>query len=232
MPNETDNPKRAEGFIARWSRRKAATETPASTVDATVEATVDATVDAANASTVLNDSSPPTVAETRAQPEPTDEQMPPLDALDENSDYSGFMSPKVSEQLRRSALRKLFRSAVFNIRDGLDDYDDDFRNFAPLGDLITSDMKHQMEMAEKRKQREQEMRDGDSESDGDGDDGVNSDADGGDEVAGDGDVVGDDDGHGNVDGADNDSDSGSNNVKDGKDSNDSKNNKTKPTPSR
>ena len=229
MPNETDNPKRAEGFIARWSRRKAATETPAPTVDATVEATVDATVDAANASTVLDDSSPPTVAETRAQPEPTDEQMPPLDALDENSDYSGFMSPKVSEQLRRSALRKLFRSAVFNIRDGLDDYDDDFRNFAPLGDLITSDMKHQMEMAEKRKQREQEMRDGDGESDGDN--GVNSDADGGDEVAGDGDVVGDDDGHGNVDGADNDSDSGSNNVKDGKDSNDSKNNKTKPTPS-
>ncbi len=231
MPNETDNPKRAEGFIARWSRRKAATETPASTVDATVDTTVDATVDAANASTVLDDSStPPTIAETRAQPEPTDEQMPPLDALDENSDYSGFMSPKVSEQLRRSALRKLFRSAVFNIRDGLDDYDDDFRNFAPLGDLITSDMKHQMEMAEKRKQREQEMRDGDGESDGD--DGVNSDADGGDEVAGDGDVVGDDDGHGNVDGADNDSDSGSNNVKDGKDSNDSKNNKTKPTPSR
>ena len=222
MPNETDNPKRAEGFIARWSRRKAATETPASTVEATV--------DAANASTVLDDSSPPTVAETRAQPEPTDEQMPPLDALDENSDYSGFMSPKVSEQLRRSALRKLFRSAVFNIRDGLDDYDDDFRNFAPLGDLITSDMKHQMEMAEKRKQREQEMRDGDGESDGD--DGVNSDADGGDEVAGDGDVVGDDDGHGNVDGADNDSDSGSNNVKDGKDSNASKNNKTKPAPSR
>ena len=222
MPNETDNPKRAEGFIARWSRRKAATETPASTVAATV--------DAANASTVHDDSSPPTVVKTRAQPEPTDEQMPPLDALDENSDYSGFMSPKVSEQLRRSALRKLFRSAVFNIRDGLDDYDDDFRNFAPLGDLITSDMKHQMEMAEKRKQREQEMRDGDGDSDGD--DGVNSDADGGDEVAGDGDVVGDDDGHGNVDGADNDSDSESNNVKDGKDSNDSKNNKTKPAPSR
>ena len=83
----------------------------------------------------------------------TDADMPPLDSLDENSDYSGFLSTGVSEALRRRALRKLFSSAVFNIPDGLDDYDDDFTSFAALGDIVTSDMKHQAEVeAERAKQ--------------------------------------------------------------------------------
>ena len=83
----------------------------------------------------------------------TDEDMPPLDSLDEGSDYSGFLSPGVSEGLRRRALRKLFMSAVFNVPDGLDDYDEDFTSFQALGDIVTSDMKHQAEMeAERAKQ--------------------------------------------------------------------------------
>lgn len=86
----------------------------------------------------------------------TDEHMPPIDSLTENSDFSGFLSPGVSEELRKLALRKLFRSAIFNDRDGLDDYDEDFRNFAALGDHITSDMKHRMELEEQRKRRTQE----------------------------------------------------------------------------
>ena len=79
--------------------------------------------------------------------------MPPLDSLHEGSDYSGFLSPGVSEGLRRRALRKLFTSAVFNVPDGLDDYDEDFTSFPALGDIVTSDMKHQAEMeAERAKQ--------------------------------------------------------------------------------
>ena len=93
--------------------------------------------------------SPPVVEEKVL----TDEDMPPLASLDENSDYSGFLSPGVSEALRRRALRKLFSSAVFNVPDGLDDYDDDFTSFAALGDIVTADMKHQAEMeAERAKQ--------------------------------------------------------------------------------
>ena len=88
-----------------------------------------------------------------AEKVPSDEDMPPLDSLDEDSDYSGFLSPGVSEALRRRALRKLFMSAVFNIPDGLDDYDDDFTSFQALGDIVTSDMRHQAEMeAERAKQ--------------------------------------------------------------------------------
>ena len=85
----------------------------------------------------------------------TDEDMPPLDSLDEGSDYSGFLSPGVSEGLRRRALRKLFMSAVFNVPDGLDDYDEDFTSFQALGDIVTSDMKHQAEMEAERAKRAQ-----------------------------------------------------------------------------
>ena len=92
-----------------------------------------------------------------AEKVPTDEDMPPLDSLDQNSDYSGFLSPGVTEGLRRRALRKLFLSAAFNVPDGLDDYDDDFTSFQALGDIVTSDMKHQAEMeAERAKQAQAE----------------------------------------------------------------------------
>ena len=62
--------------------------------------------------------------------------MPPLDSLGPESDYSGFMSPGVSDELRRLALRKLFHSPLYNITDGLDDYDDDFRSFAVLSEAF------------------------------------------------------------------------------------------------
>ena len=85
----------------------------------------------------------------------TDEDMPSLESLDDNSDYSGFLSPGVSERLRRRALRKLFTSAVFNVPDGLDDYDDDFTSFEALGDIVTSDMRHQAEVEEERARQAQ-----------------------------------------------------------------------------
>ena len=98
-------------------------------------------------------SGPAASAAAEAEKVLTDEDMPSLDSLGEDSDYSGFLSPGVSEALRRRALRKLFTSAVFNVPDGLDDYDDDFTSFQALGDIVTSDMRHQAEMeAERAKQ--------------------------------------------------------------------------------
>jgi len=70
--------------------------------------------------------------------------MPALESLDEDSDYSGFMSPKVSDGLRTLALRQLFRGSTFGVRDGLDDYDDDFTQFAKLGDVVTAEMRRQV----------------------------------------------------------------------------------------
>jgi hypothetical protein len=84
----------------------------------------------------------------------TDADMPAIDSLDENSDFSQFMSAGVSDELRNLALRKLFHAPAFNIRDGLDEYDDDFTSFEKLGDIVTSDMKHRIEM-EQQKLRDQ-----------------------------------------------------------------------------
>jgi len=67
--------------------------------------------------------------------------MPPIESLDSDSDYSVFMSPGVSEQLRTLALRKLFHLPAFNITDGLNDYDEDYTQFASLGGVVTHEMK-------------------------------------------------------------------------------------------
>ncbi|MBI1422292.1 MAG: DUF3306 domain-containing protein [Gammaproteobacteria bacterium] len=119
-----------EDFLSRWSRRKhEAQQSHATPTDAQE----------------TPDTSPAPVAHL------TDADMPPIESLTEDSDYTGFLSPKVSEALRKQALRKLFQSASFNVRDGLDDYDEDFTEFAKLGDIVTVDLKHRLEMESKRK---------------------------------------------------------------------------------
>ncbi|MCB2261988.1 MAG: DUF3306 domain-containing protein [Candidatus Thiosymbion ectosymbiont of Robbea hypermnestra] len=71
----------------------------------------------------------------------TDADMPPIESLDEDSDYSPFLSPKVSQGLRRQALRRLFGLPRFQGSDGLNDYDEDYRRFTALGDVITHEMR-------------------------------------------------------------------------------------------
>jgi hypothetical protein len=118
-----------ESGLARWSRRKTLVNSaresalPAGTEDSEVRQPAD--------------------ADTAA--EKTDADMPPIESLHQDSDYAAFLSPKVSEKLRRQALRKLFHLPQFNFRDGLDDYTEDYRNFKPLGDIITANMRYRME---------------------------------------------------------------------------------------
>ncbi len=117
-----------ETFLERWSRLKTGGEARGEPAMAEPPA-----------------AEPPAPADDEPPRVLTDADMPDLDTIDEHSDVSGFLSAGVSEGLRRKALRKLFRGAKFNIRDGLDDYDDDFRTFAPLGGIVTADMRYQME---------------------------------------------------------------------------------------
>ena len=142
----------AEGPLRRWARRRreVAREKEVGDEARRRDDRREPPDAAGNACESADDAPDPAAVEEEAL---TDEDMPPLDTLGEDSDYSGFLSPGVSEALRRRALRKLFSSAVFNIPDGLDDYDDDFTSFAALGDIVTSDMKHQAEVeAERAKQ--------------------------------------------------------------------------------
>jgi Protein of unknown function (DUF3306) len=53
--------------------------------------------------------------------------LPPIDELTADSDYTVFLGKNVSTALKNAALAKLWHSnPFFNIRDGLDDYDEDF----------------------------------------------------------------------------------------------------------
>ena len=154
VSTETRTDLDAEGPLRSWARRKreVARQEKAEDEARAHDEHRDASEAAGRVLDSTSDASEPDVVEEKVL---TDEDMPPLESLDENSDYSGFLSSGVSESLRRRALRKLFSSAVFNIPDGLDDYDDDFTSFAALGDIVTSDMKHQAEMEAERAKRAQ-----------------------------------------------------------------------------
>ena len=75
---------------------------------------------------------PPPSPPPSSPPPPTDQDMPPVESLKAGDDVSGFFSPKVSAALRKRALRAVFRQGRFNLRDGLDDYDEDYTVFPPL----------------------------------------------------------------------------------------------------
>jgi hypothetical protein len=136
-----------ELFLSRWARRKRAARITAD-VDTELAESSPQGEKLAESAPVSADPAP--AGEDSQPPELTDEDMPPLDGIDENTDMSGFFSPKVTQAVKKAALRKFFHSPAFNIVDGLDDYDEDFRNFAALGDIVTSDMRSQMEREAER----------------------------------------------------------------------------------
>jgi hypothetical protein len=123
---DSEKPEEAP-FLSRWSRRKQASEQDLAAV---------------------GEAGPSTPAE--APPPLTDADMPPLESLHENSDYSGFLSPEVTDELRQLALQKLFRSASFNVCDGLDDYAEDYTSFEKLGDLMTADLRFRLRQEAER----------------------------------------------------------------------------------
>jgi len=142
-----------QSFLRRWSRRKAGSVDPGQGVaDTRAGPHADEGHDAAANTHPAPDVEPTRTEQDQPQDLKTDEDMPDLDSLTETSDVSEFFSPGVSEELRNQALRRLFRMSKFNVSDGLDDYCEDFRGFGPLGDLVTSDMRHRMQMDQQREE--------------------------------------------------------------------------------
>lgn len=144
-----------EGFLTRWSRRKARSlrgeelpEPEEAGADEEDAAQADATADATPAEAEEAAAAPETETD-RAEPDALPE-LPSLDSLGADSDYSAFMRKDVPSDLRQQALRKLFHSPKFNIRDGLDDYDWDMSSPEPLGDIITAEMRYRVERELKR----------------------------------------------------------------------------------
>jgi hypothetical protein len=145
-PGVADPTTSDESFLERWSRRKKeARDGPDPAADDLVA--LDGASDLESAGPEDADSQPvaPAEADSLAEDAPGDEDMPSIEDLTDDDDYSAFFSPRVSPGLRKKALARLFRSPKFNIRDGLDDYDDDYTMFKPLGGTITAEMRHRAE---------------------------------------------------------------------------------------
>jgi hypothetical protein len=109
----------SEGFLRRWSRvkteaREAPTPPPAPVPTAAPESQA-------------ADAAPP--------------ELPPIENLTLESDFSGFFHPKVDEDLRRRALRKLFSDPHFNVMDGLDVYIDDYSKTEPIPAAMLASLK-------------------------------------------------------------------------------------------
>jgi len=96
-----------ENFLARWSRLKSTPEGETPEAAAVAQ---------------------PAQAAAQSEPPP----LPPVEDLTIESDFRGFLHPKVNEDVRRAALRKLFSDPHFNVMDGLDVYIDDYSKADPI----------------------------------------------------------------------------------------------------
>lgn len=101
-----------EKFLRRWSRLKQVDEKPPT------EAGAESAGESATGD-----------LEVAGEEAPASEELdlPDVDSLDKDSDYTGFLREGVPEALRNRALRKLWLSdPVLANLDGLNDYDEDF----------------------------------------------------------------------------------------------------------
>jgi hypothetical protein len=133
-----------ENFFSRWSRRKAEVLKEDSSSPAPVtEKPVGAPARADSARPA--DSKPPaqpdaeqTVAD-QAKPQMT---MEDVARLTPDSDFSAFVARGVDEDVKRSALKKLFSNPHFNVMDGLDIYIDDYSKPDPIPPEMLAALNH------------------------------------------------------------------------------------------
>ena len=136
-----------EEFLTRWSRRKALSREGVELPEPLDEAAGDGESPPGDSGSRNEDGGQDPAEEGHGQGTEAPaaaRELPPIESLGEDSDYGAFLASDVPADLQRKALRKLFRSPKFNVRDGLDDYDLDFSSPEPLGDIVTAEMRHRL----------------------------------------------------------------------------------------
>ena len=90
--------------------------------------------------------------EVPAQQENPAPELPAVDKLTPESDFSGFMHPKVEDTLRRVALKKLFSDPHFNIPDPYEPFSGDWNLSEPISEelLATLNQARQHLFSEKK----------------------------------------------------------------------------------
>lgn len=84
--------------------------------------------------------------------------LPPVEKLTPESDFSGFMNPKVEDALRRVALKKLFSDPHFNLPDPFEAYSGDWTGGEPIPQemLATLNQAQQLLFSEKKEEKQDE----------------------------------------------------------------------------
>ena len=114
-----------ESRLSRWSRRKA--ETRAGRGGAAPEMREE------NADLPVDAAKPGETGQDAPEQETLPPDLPDIDTLTAESDFTAFMKEGVPKALRRQALRKLWASdPVFNVIDGLEEYGEDYTDAASV----------------------------------------------------------------------------------------------------
>ncbi|MFA0546600.1 DUF3306 domain-containing protein [Vibrio splendidus] len=142
----------ATNFFSRWSQRKLdeSTDEPLE-VEQTLEATELTSSDSSSFEILPADLSPEMEAaapqslesealETNEEVNASDVQDPAPEATEDLS-VAQLLVSEASESVKKAALRKLFLSEEFNVRDGLDDYDDDYSNLKSLSEGVAETLR-------------------------------------------------------------------------------------------
>lgn len=92
-------------------------------------------------------------------------ELPSIESLTADSDFSKFFKGKVEERLRRAALKKMFQDPHFNVMDGLDVYIDDYSIPDPIPEAMLSQLEHVKEMLAPKGETEDEKKLASAEAD-------------------------------------------------------------------
>ena len=84
-------------------------------------------------------------------------ELTPIDKLTAESEFSGFMHPKVADALRRQALKKLFSDPHFNIPDPYEPYSIDFTVGEPISDEMMATLNQARTLLFSDEQKEQAL---------------------------------------------------------------------------
>ncbi|WP_102305985.1 DUF3306 domain-containing protein [Vibrio cyclitrophicus] len=136
----------ATNFFSRWSQRKLDESTDESqeteqTLEKT-ESSSEISSGQSNASSKIEqvdtEASTETTLSSAGAEEATDVQGL---APEEDVSVAQLLVSEASESVKKAALRKLFLSEEFNVRDGLDDYDDDYSNLKSLSEGVAETLR-------------------------------------------------------------------------------------------
>ncbi|TKF26882.1 DUF3306 domain-containing protein [Vibrio kanaloae] len=135
----------ATNFFSRWSQRKLneSTDGPFE-AEQTLEELELTSSDSASSDIPSTDFSASIKTHQSLE---SDEEAHAVDSQDTASESTEDLSvaqllvSEASESVKKTALRKLFLSEEFNVRDGLDDYDDDYSNLKTLSEGVAETLR-------------------------------------------------------------------------------------------